>query len=143
MFIVFFLSFRQDLLKWNGWGYRDTKFGFDDYPNSNVCQVTGDRYKISGHKLPVLFDWFKNVIGANLDRKSNPQPEMTADQIPNAIINDGFMIELKKTSISFSDDPQDRLFRAHGKYSRIKLKQLNVKSYLLDIKAIPWTSCLY
>lgn len=105
---------RQDVLKWNGWGYRDTKFTFDNYPASNVCQVTGDRYKISGHKLPVLYDWFSKVIGANLDRKSLAQPEMTADQIPKAIINDSFMLDLKKTNISYSDDPQDRLFRAHG-----------------------------
>ena len=55
------------------------------------------------------------MIGASLDRKSLAQPEMTSDHIPNAIINDSFMIDLKKTNISYSDDPQDRLFRAHGK----------------------------
>ena len=55
------------------------------------------------------------MIGASLDRKSLAQPEMTADHIPNAIIKDSFMIDLKKTNISYSDDPQDRLFRAHGK----------------------------
>ncbi len=64
--------------------------------------------------MPILYDWFSKVIGASLERKSLPQPEMTADQIPKAIINDSFMLDLKKTSISYSDDPQDRLFRAHG-----------------------------
>lgn len=53
-------------------------------------------------------------MGASLDRNTLAQPEMTVDQIPNAILNEPFMIELKKTLISYSDDPQDRLFRAHG-----------------------------
>jgi alkyldihydroxyacetonephosphate synthase len=66
--------------------------------------------------LPVLYDWFSKVIGASLERKSLPQPEMTVDQIPNVILNDAFVIDLKKTNIQYSDDPQDRLFRAHGKF---------------------------
>ena len=99
------------MLKWNGWGYRDTKFCFN---SDNVCEVTGDRYKISGHQLPVLAQWFVGIIGASFDRKSPAQPELTADQLPKAILNESFMIDLKQTSISYSDDPQDRLFRAHG-----------------------------
>jgi alkyldihydroxyacetonephosphate synthase len=90
---------------------RDTKFQFG---SEQICEVTGDRYKISGHKLPLLRDWFISVIGASLDRRSPAQPEMTADQIPNVIINEPFMLELKQTQIAQSDDPQDRLFRAHG-----------------------------
>jgi len=103
---------RQEVLKWNGWGYQDTRFQFS--PNDNVCEVTGDRYKISGNKLPVLRDWFLGIIGASLDRKSPAQPEMPLDKIPKAIINESFLNELKQTQITFSDDPHDRLFRAHG-----------------------------
>jgi len=102
---------RQELLKWNGWGYRDTRFEFN---NDSVCEVTGDRYKISGHTLPILKDWFISVIGASLERTSFAQPEMTADKIPNMITCEPFMNELKQTQISYTDDPQDRLFRAHG-----------------------------
>ena len=54
------------------------------------------------------------MMGASVDRKSLSQPEMRADQIPNAILNDDFMLALKSTQISISDDPQDRLLRAHG-----------------------------
>ena len=79
-----------------------------------MCEVSGDRYKISGHVLPLLRDWFMNAVGASLERKSLAQPETTADQIPNVIINESFLIDLKQTPISYSDDPQDRLFRAHG-----------------------------
>jgi len=102
---------RQDMLKWNGWGYRDTNFTIN---SDNICEVTGDRYKISGHKLPLLKDWFIGMMGASIDRKSLSQPEMKADQIPNVISNESFFLDLKETNISFSDDPQDRLLRAHG-----------------------------
>lgn len=104
---------RQELLKWNGWGYRDTRFLFNE--KENVCQVTGDRYKISGHTLPLLKDWFINIIGASLDRKSLAQSDIPLDKLPKAILNDDFINELKmRSQITYSDDPQDRLFRAHG-----------------------------
>lgn len=111
MLIIKRVLIRQEVLKWNGWGYKDTRFYFD---NNGVCQVSGDRYKISGHKLPLLKDWFLNAVDANLDHKSFAQNDATIDQISNAIINEDFMLELKKTPISYTDDPQDRLFRAHG-----------------------------
>lgn len=103
---------RQDLLKWNGWGYKDTKFQFGA---NHVCQVTGDRYKVSGHQLPLLYTWIEGIMSASLDRKSPAQPEYTADQLPKQIVNEAFMMDLKQnTTVEFSEDPQDRLFRAHG-----------------------------
>ncbi len=98
-------------MKWNGWGYNDTKFCFD---NNKVCEVTGNRYRISGHKLPLLRDWFTTLMNVGEDRLSLSQPEMTADKIPKPIINEAFMQRLRQTSIDTSEDPQDRLFRAHG-----------------------------
>lgn len=76
--------------------------------------MTGDRYKISGHTLPLLLEWFKGIIGASTDRKSFAQPEFSAEQLPKAIVNEQFMLDLNQTKLSFSEDPQDRLFRAHG-----------------------------
>ena len=43
------------------------------------------------------------------------QSELTAADIPLPTINEAYLADLKKTNISFSDDPQDRLYRAHGK----------------------------
>ena len=103
---------RQDLLKWNGWGYKDTNFQIN--PTDDQCEVTGDRYKLSGNKLPLLKDWFIGMMGASTEKKSLSQPEMTPDKIPNVILNEEFMQDLKKTSITYSDDPQDRLLRGHG-----------------------------
>lgn len=44
------------------------------------------------------------------------QPELTAADIALPNINDAFVEELKRSGISYSDDPTDRLFRAHGKH---------------------------
>jgi alkyldihydroxyacetonephosphate synthase len=80
-----------------------------------VCEVTGNRYRISGHKLPLLRDWFTTLMNVGEERLSLSQPEMTADKIPKPIVNDAFVHRLRHTtSIDTSDDPQDRLFRAHG-----------------------------
>ena len=53
-------------------------------------------------------------MGASVDRKSLSQPEMSPDKIPNVIMNDYFMQDIKKKKITYSDEPQDRLLRAHG-----------------------------
>jgi alkyldihydroxyacetonephosphate synthase len=127
------------LLKWNGWGYRDTRFQFN---NESVCEVTGDRYKISGHKLPILRDWFISIIGASLDRTSFSQPEMTIDQIPNMIINESFINDLKQTQISHSDDPQDRLFRAHG-LCYFLFNFIEIHILIIINKVIQWTNSLF
>ena len=42
------------------------------------------------------------------------QNELTAADIPSPILNESFIEDLKRTGIAFSEDPQDRLFRAHG-----------------------------
>ena len=39
---------------------------------------------------------------------------MTSADVPAPIVNEDFVEDLKKIGISFSDDPNDRLFRAHG-----------------------------
>jgi len=39
---VLALFFRQDLLKWNGWGYKDSQFVVED----GIVGFTGNRYVI-------------------------------------------------------------------------------------------------
>ena len=62
----------------------------------------------------MLRDWFMSIMCVGEDRLSPSQPEMTADKIPKPIMNEAFMLRLRQTSLDTSDDPQDRLFRAHG-----------------------------
>ena len=44
------------------------------------------------------------------------QPELTAASIPSPIVNEGFVEEVKKHGFTYSEEPHDRLFRAHGNY---------------------------
>ncbi|ESP02962.1 hypothetical protein LOTGIDRAFT_230434 [Lottia gigantea] len=102
---------RQELLKWNGWGYKDSKFTVS---KDSQIELSGERYRLSGKKLPHLKDWISAVIGVNLDYRAPAQGEITAADIPIPIKHEEFIDDVKRAGISFSDDCQDRLFRAHG-----------------------------
>jgi len=102
---------RQELLKWNGWGYKDSKFIVN---KDGYVEFTGGRYKLSGHTMPHLREWMSKTVGISLDHKSPAQPELTAADISPPIVNEGFIEAIKRSGVSFSDDPNDRLFRAHG-----------------------------
>ncbi|XP_050404817.1 alkyldihydroxyacetonephosphate synthase, peroxisomal [Patella vulgata] len=102
---------RQELLKWNGWGYKDSNFTFN---KDNQIEFTGERYRLSGKILPHLKDWVKATLGIKLEDRAPAQAEITAADIPSPKRNDEFLEELKQAGVSLSDDCQDRLFRAHG-----------------------------
>ncbi|KAK7468162.1 hypothetical protein BaRGS_00036626 [Batillaria attramentaria] len=102
---------RQELLKWNGWGYKDSKFSIN---KDGHVEFTGERYRLSGSVMPLLKDWMKATVGISLDHKSPSQPEIPAASIPLPVKNEEFLAEFRKSGIPFSDDCQDRLFRAHG-----------------------------
>ncbi|XP_071788558.1 alkyldihydroxyacetonephosphate synthase, peroxisomal-like [Asterias amurensis] len=101
---------RQEVLKWNGWGYRDSKFEIDDTSNFSF---TGSRYNIAG-ELPHFKAWIESIEGINTDMKVDPQEEIRPENIPNVIRNEDFVAAIQRAGVSFSFDPQDRLFRAHG-----------------------------
>ena len=42
------------------------------------------------------------------------KPEITAKDIQAPVRNDDFLVDMRRTGINFTDDCQDRLFRAHG-----------------------------
>lgn len=65
--------------------------------------------------MPSLKQWIQDTIGVDLDFKTPSQPELTAKDIPIAKHNEPFLSELRNERFVHSDDPQDRLFRAHGK----------------------------
>ncbi|XP_071497512.1 alkyldihydroxyacetonephosphate synthase, peroxisomal-like [Diadema antillarum] len=102
---------RQDVLKWNGWGFRDSKFELDK--DTERISFSGNRYHLKG-ALPFFNSWLETIQGVNLQSSCMPQPDIPAEKIPKPVINEGFVQDLKKTSISCTFDPHDRLFRAHG-----------------------------
>ncbi|EDV20917.1 uncharacterized protein TRIADDRAFT_31058, partial [Trichoplax adhaerens] len=102
---------RQDELKWNGWGYKDSVF----HINKDDCvQYSGDRYSISGHEFPELRKWMVERCGVSLDDKTFSQNVPKAVDLPAIISNDAFVRDLSTTGVAVSMDAEDRLFRAHG-----------------------------
>eukprot|EP01137_Pigoraptor_chileana_P019586 Opistho-2@80798 len=99
---------RQDVLKWNGWGYADSKFQL----NSNgQVELTGTRYSLGGQELPHLREWMEHVCDVRLDQRSESGPPPT---VPEPIRNEGFIREISGELKLISFDSQDRLFRSHG-----------------------------
>ncbi|XP_064643514.1 alkyldihydroxyacetonephosphate synthase, peroxisomal-like [Lineus longissimus] len=102
---------RQELLKWNGWGYKDSKFVVN---KNGLIEFTGERYQLSGKNMPLLRDWMQRTMGASLDHRSPAQAEISASKIPPPVKNDAFIDAMKRSGITYTDDQRDRLFRAHG-----------------------------
>uniref|UniRef100_A0AAR2J899 Alkylglycerone-phosphate synthase n=1 Tax=Pygocentrus nattereri TaxID=42514 RepID=A0AAR2J899_PYGNA len=96
-------------MKWNGWGYSDSRFLFN---KKGQAEFTGKRYRLSGLILPSLKDWFEGTFGANLQHKSPPALNVSAVPPPN--LNESFVEELKAAGVALSQEPEDRVFRSHG-----------------------------
>uniref|UniRef100_A0A674C471 Alkylglycerone-phosphate synthase n=1 Tax=Salmo trutta TaxID=8032 RepID=A0A674C471_SALTR len=107
--IITVLASTTELMKWNGWGYSDSKFLFN---KKGQAEFTGKRYRLSGMTLPSLQDWFENTFGASVKHKS--PPVLNASAVPPPRLNEAFVENLKATGIPFSNEAEDRVFRAHG-----------------------------
>ncbi|KAM8933694.1 alkyldihydroxyacetonephosphate synthase, peroxisomal [Pelodytes ibericus] len=102
---------RQEVLKWNGWGYNDSKFTFN---KKGQAEFTGKRYKLSGMVLPALREWMEKTFGASLDHKTTSRASLNVSDVPAAVVNEGFLQDITAIGISYSQDAEDRVFRAHG-----------------------------
>ncbi|KAK2149953.1 hypothetical protein LSH36_429g00019 [Paralvinella palmiformis] len=128
---------RQELLKWNGWGYKDSKFIINKH---GQVEFTGERYKISGKMMPALRDWMLSNVGVSLEQKSPAQPELTAANIPSPTVNESFVEEVKKLGLTYSEEPHDRLFRAHG-HTLHEVFILREGTFKRIPDAVIWPSC--
>uniref|UniRef100_A0A8C5HCF2 Alkylglycerone-phosphate synthase n=1 Tax=Gouania willdenowi TaxID=441366 RepID=A0A8C5HCF2_GOUWI len=107
------LSFnRHEVMKWNGWGYSDSRFLFN---KKGQAEFTGKRYKLSGMILPALKDWFEGTFGASLQHKSPATPLLNTSAVQAPTLNQDFVEELKSIGVPFSHEAEDRAFRvAHS-----------------------------
>lgn len=128
---------RQELLKWNGWGYKDSKFILN---KDNHVEFTGERYQLSGHTMTLLRDWMMATVGISLEHRTPPQPEILAKDMPTPIRNEDFLADLRRTNISNSDDCQDRLFRAHG-HTLSEIFTLREGQFRRIPDLVVWPSC--
>lgn len=121
---------RQDLLKWYGWGYKDTMFKLDGLNAS----FTGNRYSIAGESLPFLAQWAMNTIG--IDPTKEPKIPPTPTNFPDSRLPEKMRLELEKIAL-VSIDGMDRLIRAHGQTLK-DIAQLRSNSFPRIPDAIIW-----
>ena len=81
---------RQELLQWNGWGYKDSGFylknlGTEKNPNYTL-DFKGTRYEIGTSGIPYFYEWVRMKIGLDPSQMTLPQEE---PNYPDPIINDG------------------------------------------------------
>ncbi|GFQ83159.1 alkyldihydroxyacetonephosphate synthase, peroxisomal [Trichonephila clavata] len=135
---------RQELLKWNGWGYKDSKFVL----NSKLHQLefSGNRYPIGNKVLPNFRTWVENVFGIDLTVHFAPQGTSSnrevikEEDIPKPIVNEEFLEELKELGIDYTLDPQDRLYRAHGHTMR-EIFILRASKFERVPDVVVWPTC--
>lgn len=101
---------RQDLLKWNGWGYRDSGFSL----RHGLLHFTGQRYPIGEVALPYFTQWVRDVFDVDLSKKIIPQSVPSEVELPSPVLVEAFQEELGKLQVQFSIKGIDRLVRSHG-----------------------------
>lgn len=102
---------RQQLLKWNGWGYKDS--GFDYELSTGLLSFAGDRYPIGGSvSLPHFKDYVIKTLNVDLSRKNVgvPLPQTYPEPVPCG----EFLAKLQQHGIDFTQNGEDRLVRSHG-----------------------------
>ncbi|XP_037082759.1 alkyldihydroxyacetonephosphate synthase, peroxisomal-like [Pollicipes pollicipes] len=102
---------RQELLKWNGWGYKDSKFMLKD----SAIMFSGERYPIGhGERLPLFLRWVETELGLDTSVQYHPQPEPAEQDYPPPNVRQEFLAALTAAGISHSVAGDDRLWRSHG-----------------------------
>lgn len=100
---------RQELLKWNGWGYKDSEFRVNE---KEIIEFTGSRYPIGNKELPYFTQWVKDVFDADLCNPTPTTPLPT--NLPESIISPELLEGIQELKIEYSTKGIDRLVRSHG-----------------------------
>lgn len=100
---------RQKILKWNGWGYKDSEFRVTE---NNVIEFTGNRYPIGNTKLPYFTKWVQTTFGIDLSEKRESQSIPT--NLSESNISPEQLEAIEELKIEYSLKGIDRLIRAHG-----------------------------
>ncbi|CAG8533366.1 3287_t:CDS:2 [Acaulospora morrowiae] len=96
--------------KWNGYGYRDTFFKFNE---RGTAFLYGDRYlNFSSREFHELRPWLEQTLRINLKTLHPAQPVII--DIPSPEVNHKFYDVIKPQGILFSFSEQDRLSHGHG-----------------------------
>lgn len=100
---------KKEKLKWNGWGYTDTKFVIT---KENTLYLSGHRYSIAGIELPYLRDFVEKEMGVNIEDKSPPKP--MPKEFPKPNVNEEFVKQIEDANLKLVFDGLERLNHSHG-----------------------------
>ena len=101
---------RQEVLKWRGWGYKDSQFDIDD---KNVACFKGDRYPaLANETLPKLAPWFEDRCDADMNLRTPCRERLNIEDYPSPICNDDFIGEVEGIGVA-SFDTEDRIVHGH------------------------------
>lgn len=112
----YYSSYRQNLVKWNGWGYKDSQFVVTGRETNNSeslsLHFSGDRYSIANQELPYFKKWVTHTFNIDLleSKPAKPKPSSYPDPVPCS----EFMNDIIERKISYSTSGEDRLIRSHG-----------------------------
>ncbi|XP_066259700.1 alkyldihydroxyacetonephosphate synthase [Euwallacea similis] len=101
---------RHELLKWNGWGYKDSKF----VVKNNEVYFTGSRYPIGELRLPNFVGWATKTLGINLVNPVTHCEPPKQEDYPSPRIAKEVFEQLIALNVPYSIDVMDRVVRAHG-----------------------------
>nr|CAD2170093.1 unnamed protein product [Meloidogyne enterolobii] len=106
-------SFRDNELKWNGWGYIHSNFELS--PENGHFYMRSKKYAdLDGKPLPGLRPWVEKNLGIDVGLRT-PSISIQSLQIPSPLIsNPQFLEFLRLEDIYYSDAPLTRLARSHG-----------------------------
>ncbi|CAK5094755.1 unnamed protein product [Meloidogyne enterolobii] len=106
-------SFRDNELKWNGWGYIHSNFELS--PENGHFYMKSKKYAdLDGKPLPGLRPWVEKNLGIDVGLRT-PSISIQSLQIPSPLIsNPQFLEFLRLEDIYYSDAPLTRLARSHG-----------------------------
>ncbi|KAK9885421.1 hypothetical protein WA026_010917 [Henosepilachna vigintioctopunctata] len=106
-------KYRQELLKWNGWGYKDCRFEVNAGDVTSIS-LTGNRYPIAGKNLPHFEGWVKNTFNVDLVNPTLSQALPEEDKYPKTLLIAEELVRIVRLNIPYSLRGVDRMLRAHG-----------------------------
>ncbi|KAL7075808.1 hypothetical protein ACQ4LE_005138 [Meloidogyne hapla] len=105
--------FRDNELKWNGWGYIHSSFELSP-ENGHFCMRSKKYADLDGKPLPGLRPWVEKNLGIDVHLRT-PSISIQSLKIPLPLIsNPQFLEFLRVEDIYYSDAPMTRLARSHG-----------------------------
>lgn len=127
---------RLRVMKWNGWGFLDTRFKYD--PFQDLVTLTGNRFKFSS--APKLRGFLKEIGLEPLSDRRDPQTRIFVPQAHR--LPPEFLQKLAETAPGTHVTTEDscRLFHSHG-HTAQEIYTLRYGYIIRVVDAVVYPSC--